>query len=78
MVAFCPFIKRELFSVLEDVEAKNLKQNGEEAWGGLPGKVGVGFDDGFPLGILQCFGLKPGLDSSQVGCPTMRGGMGIL
>lgn len=64
---------REIFSVLEDLEAKYLNfERGEEAWGGLPGKVGVVFSDGFLQGILQSFGQKPGLDSTQVGCPTMR------
>lgn len=57
---------RELLSVLEDQEAIELQiEQGEEVWGGGPGKVGGGFGDGFQQGILQSFGLKPGLDCSQ-------------
>ena len=57
---------RELLSVLEEQEAIALNtEEGEEVWGGLPGKVGGGFGDGFQQGILQSFGLRPGLDSSQ-------------
>lgn len=57
---------RELLSVLEDQEAIELQiEQGEEVWGGGPGKVGGGFGDGFQQGILQSFGLRPGLDSSQ-------------
>ena len=57
---------RELLSLLEDQEAIELQiEQGEEVWGGGPGKVGGGFGDGFQQGILQSFGLRPGLDSSQ-------------
>ena len=57
---------RELLSVLEDQEAIELQiEQGEEVWGGGPGKVGGSFGDGFQQGILQSFGLRPGLDSSQ-------------
>ena len=57
---------RELLSLLEDQEAIELQiEQGEEVWGGGPGKVGGGFGDGFQQGILQSFGLKPGLDCSQ-------------
>ena len=57
---------RELLSVLEEQEAIGLNpEEGEEVWGGVPGKVGGGFGDGFQQGILQSFGLRPGLDSSQ-------------
>ena len=57
---------RELLSVLEEQEAIGLNpEEGEEVWGGVSGKVGGGFCDGFQQGILQSFGLKPGLDSSQ-------------
>ena len=43
----------ELLSVLEEEEAKKLKlEKGEEAWGGLPGKVGQSFGDGFHQRIL--------------------------
>ena len=43
----------ELFSALEHLEAKNLQLgNGEEARGGLPGKVGMVFSDAFHQGIL--------------------------
>ena len=57
---------RELLSVLEEQEAIGLNpEEGEEVWGGGPGKVGGGFGDGFQQGILQSFGLRPGLDSSQ-------------
>ena len=70
---------RELLSVLEDQEAIELQiEQGEEVWGGVPGKVGGGFGDGFQQGILQSFGLKPGLDSSQGRCPTVRRGLGIF
>lgn len=69
----------ELLLALEEQEAKELKlEKGEETWGGLPGKVGGGFSDGFHQGILQSSGLNPGLDSSQVICPTVRRGLGIL
>lgn len=64
---------REIFAVLEDLEAKYLTfERGEEAWGGLPETGGVVFGDGFHQGILQNIGQKPGLDSTQVGCPTRR------
>ena len=57
---------RELLSVLEEQEAIALNtEEGEEVWCWLPGKVGGGFGDGFQQGILQSFGLKPGLDCSQ-------------
>ena len=57
---------RELLSVLEDQEAIELQiEQGEEVWGVVPGKVGGDFGDGFQQGILQSFGLRPGLDSSQ-------------
>lgn len=70
---------RELLSVLEDQEAIELQiEQGEEVWGGGPGKVGGGFGDGFQQGILQSFGLRPGLDSSQGRCPTVRRGLGIF
>lgn len=70
---------RELLSVLEEQEAKKSKlEKGEEAWGRLPGKGGGGFGGKSHQGILQSFGLKPGLDSSQVRCPTVRRGLGIL
>ena len=52
--------------MLEEQEAIELKiEDSEEVCGGLLGKVGGGFCDGFQQGILQSFGLKPGLDSSQ-------------
>ena len=64
---------REILSVLEDLEAKYLTfERGEEAWGGLPGKGGVIFGDGFHQVILQNIGQKPGLDSTQGGCHTRR------
>ena len=70
---------RELLSVLEEQEAIGLNpEEGEEVWGGGPGKVGGGFGDGFQQGILQSFGLRPGLDSSQGRCPTVRRGLGIF
>ena len=70
---------RELLSVLEDQEAIELQiEQGEEVWSGVSGKVGGGFGDGFQQGILQSFGLRPGLDSSQGRCPTVRRGLGIF
>ena len=57
---------RELLSVLEEQEDIGLNpEEGEEVWSGVSGKVGGGFGDGFQQGILQSFGLRPGLDSSQ-------------
>ena len=52
--------------MLEEQEAIGLNpEEGEEVWGGVSGKVGGGFCDGFQQGILQSFGLRPGLDCSQ-------------
>ena len=70
---------RELLSVLEDQEAIELQiEQGEEVWVGCLGKVGGGFGDGFQQGILQSFGLRPGLDSSQGRLSTVRRGLGIF
>lgn len=57
----------EQFTLLEEPEAIELKiGDGEEVLGWLTGKVGEGFGDGFHQGVLQSFGLNPGLDCSQV------------
>jgi hypothetical protein len=65
--------------MLEEQEAIELKiEDSEEVCGGLLGKVGGGFSDGFQQVILQSFGLKPGLDCSEVRCPTVRRGPGNL
>lgn len=70
---------RELLSRLEEQEAKKLKlEKGEEAWAWAAWQVRKGFQRWDPPVYSAEFGLKPGLDCSQVRCPSVRRGLGIL